>query len=265
MIIGVKYCGGCNSVYNRSRQVTLLKEQFPEHEFRKPTEGSVCDVWLIVCGCLRNCASTEGLTARKKMFVLGTQHSFREVQKYLADEREKAQKCSEGGNENDSAAVHKDAAKAKKVLRVGQEAEFQKTLLKDDVAKFAALTGDYSRLHTDAEFAKTSIYGRPVVHGALVASLISTVMGMELPGEGTVFAAEEVRFLKPVYYGDTVTAKVRLVSCREGEAQYVGTFSGICVNQDGELVVSAKCRQVMTKELFTVENPKETADYLEEN
>ena len=48
MTIGIKYCGGCNSVYNRGRQTQLLKEQFPEHEFRTAAAGTVCDVWLIV-------------------------------------------------------------------------------------------------------------------------------------------------------------------------------------------------------------------------
>lgn len=83
MMIGIKYCGGCNSVYNRGRQTQLLKEQFPEHEFRTAAAGTVCDVWLIVCGCMRSCASTDGLTARKRMFILPTERSFEEVLAYL--------------------------------------------------------------------------------------------------------------------------------------------------------------------------------------
>ena len=50
MVIGVKYCGGCNSVYDRGRQVNRLKEQFPEHEFCTASQTKVCDVWLAVCG-----------------------------------------------------------------------------------------------------------------------------------------------------------------------------------------------------------------------
>ena len=269
MVIGVKYCGGCNSVYNRGRQVNLLKEKFPDCEFRTAADGNICDIWLVVCGCLRACASTSGLVARRKLFLLNGERSFKEVHDYLssclAEEKETDEKETDSPDRTRVAKMQQpNRGSEKKILRVGQEAKFTKTLFKDDVDKFAALTGDYSRLHTDMEFARKSIYGRPVVHGVLAASLISTVMGMELPGEGTVFVEEDVRFLKPVFYGDTVTAKVRMVSCREGENGYVATFSGICANQNGEIVVSARCRQLMTKELFEVVNPEETADVLEE-
>ena len=246
MIIGVKYCGGCNSIYNRGRQVELLKEQFPEHEFRTAAAGNTCDVWLVVCGCMRACASTEGLIAEKRCFILPTERSFVQVREYLAAERAVAE------TQQKEMAVPKQS---RKPLQIGQEASMKKTFFKDDVDKFAALTGDYSRLHTDAEFAGASVYGRPVVHGVLTASLISTVMGMQLPGEGTVFVEEKVRFLKPVFYGDTVTASVRFLSCREANTQYVGTFSGVCKNKDGEFVAAASCRQLMAKELFEVLNP----------
>lgn len=268
MIIGVKYCGGCNSVYNRGRQVNLLKEQFPEHEFRAASEGNVCDVWLVVCGCMRACASTAGLTASRRLFVLPTERSFVEIREFLEAEREKA---SGNGSKEESSAVAKsqqqkdgsedgeEITDGRKKLRIGQEESMKKTFFKDDVDKFAALTGDYSRLHTDARFAKQSIYGRPVVHGVLAASLISSVMGMKLPGEGTVLVEEQVRFLKPVFYGDTVTARVRLLSCREGKRQYVASLAGVCTNQNGEMVAAARCRQLLSKELFEIENPEETA------
>ncbi len=285
MTIGVKFCGGCNTRYNRSQQVNILKSKFPEHEFRTPADGNINDIWLLVCGCRRACISTEGLGARKKMFLLDTPRSFLDVEKYLTEESEKAEQggeqslepsaakrsenscgTAEGiGTEADSSMVSLGSEavwKTKKQLRVGQEAEFSKTFTRSDVEKFALLTGDFSRLHTDDNFAAFSVYGRPVVHGVLAASLISTVMGMELPGEGTIFVGEEVRFLKPVFYGDTITAKVRLISCRERADQYIGTLSGICVNQDGEVVVSARCRQMMDKKLFWVENPEETAEEL---
>lgn len=261
MTIGVKYCGGCNSGYNRSRQVELLKQQFPEHEFRKPADGNVNDIWLIVCGCPRTCVATDGLIARKKLFVLGSPRSFYDVRAFLEAERKQAEALQANGTQaaDDSetaAAVQDRNLSGRKVIRIGQEAEYTKTFTREDVEKFAALTGDSSRLHTDAAFAARSIYGKPVVHGVLAASLISTVMGMELPGDGTIFVGEEVRFLKPVFYGDTLTAKVQLIACREMGDQYIGTFSGSCVNQNGETVITAECRQLMTKELFFIENDK---------
>lgn len=271
MKIGVKYCGGCNSIYDRGRQVELIKKKFPEHTYMTTADGYEADLWLTVCGCLRACASTEGLQAGKKLFVLSTERSFHDVHLYLEAEakkemqKETQEETQEETQKETQTETQEESPVAKmqqKILRVGQEAEFSKTFYKDDVELFAALTGDHSRLHTDMEFAKDSIYGKPVVHGVLAASLISTVMGMKLPGEGTVFVEENVRFCKPVFYGDTVTAKVRFVSCREGKDRYIGTFSGICVNRNGEVLCTAHCRQLMPKTGFFVENPEETAEEL---
>lgn len=253
MLIGVKYCGGCNPVYNRGRQVKRLQEQFPEHDFQFAAgDMKDCEIGLVVCGCVRACASVDGLAPRKKLFLLPTERSFSEVKMYLEQDRETKKKTDAAGNgrEDPGAEEKRDQ---RKHLRIGDTAEITKAFFKDDVDRFATLTGDYSRLHTDAEFAKKTPYGKPVVHGVLAASLISTVMGMKLPGEGTVFIEEQVRFLKPVFYGDMITAKVTFTSCKERADGYIGTFSGICENQDHETVVWAECRQLMSKELFSVE------------
>lgn len=265
-MVGIKYCGGCNPVYNRARQVGFLKERFPEHEFQDALQGTTCDVWLVVCGCLRACASTEGLKAEKRLFILASENHFSEVVSYFEEERKK--KTSD--QESDATGIGEQREGSNKIhdrnprkLRVGQEAVFCKSFFKDDVERFAALTGDVSRLHTDVEFAERTLYKRPVVHGVLAASLISTVMGTKLPGEGTIFIEEQVRFLKPVFYGDTITARVRFLSCLEGSKQYIGTFSGICENQRKEVVAIARCRQLMQKELFEVENPRDKVNALE--
>ena len=251
MLIGVKYCGGCNPVYNRGRQVKRLQEQFPEHDFDFAAgDMRECEIGLVVCGCVRACASVDGIEPKKKLFLLPTERSFSEVKTYLEQDRE-AKKNAEQ-EENSQNSGKEEAADQRKHLRIGDTAEVTQTFFKDDVDKFAALTGDYSRLHTDAEFAKKTPYGKPVVHGVLAASLISTVMGTKLPGEGTVFIEEQVRFLKPVFYGDMITAKVTFTACKERADGYIGTFSGICENQNHETVVWAECRQLMSKELFSV-------------
>lgn len=253
MEIGIKYCGGCNPVYNRARQVNLLKEQFPQHRFYDTSQGAERDLWLVVCGCLRACALADGLKARKRLIRLDSERSFQAVRSFLEEE----QAASEDGRNFNRAGM---GILHPIKLSVGQEAVFTKSFFRDDAEQFAALTGDVSRLHTDPEFAKKTWYQRPVVHGVLAASLISTVMGTKLPGEGTILMEEQIRFLKPVFYGDTVTARVQLISCREGKRQYVGTFAGICENQNGEVVAAAKCRQLMMKDLFEIINPADTAD-----
>ena len=248
MRIGIKYCGGCNPVYNRGRQVKRLQEQYPEHEFDFAAgDMKECEIGLVVCGCVRACASVDGLTPKKKLFLLPTERSFSEVKTYLEQDREAKKNAEVCGRKDE---VLEEETDSRIHVHIGDTAEVTKTFFKDDVDRFAALTGDYSRLHTDAEFAKKTPYGKPVVHGVLAASLISTVMGTKLPGEGTVFIEEQVRFLKPVFYGDMITAKVTFTACKEREDGYIGTFSGVCENQDHETVVWAECRQFMSKELF---------------
>lgn len=250
MKIGVKYCGGCNTTYNRSRQVERLKQQFPEHEFTAAVKDAEYDICLVVCGCNRACASADGLKTVDQIFILPAERSFAAVREYLEERRTREPgQMTEVCNENKTGI-----SAGRKVLKTGQEAELTRTFFRDDAVKFASLTGDFNRLHLDPVFAEKTPYGRPVIHGVLAASLISSVMGTELPGEGTILVEEQTRFLKPVFYGDTITAKVRLVSFRELEGQYMGTFEGTCLNQNGETVIWASCRQLMDKQLFEIVN-----------
>ena len=87
-----------------------------------------------------------------------------------------------------------------------QKASFSKTISESDVYLFAGITGDFNPVHINDAFAQKSIFGERIAHGMLVAGLISAVIGMKLPGEGTVYLEQSVEFLKPVKIGDTVTA-----------------------------------------------------------
>lgn len=140
----------------------------------------------------------------------------------------------------------------KRELAVGQKEYFYKTITEADVQSFAGLTGDYSRIHVDAEFAKGTQFGQRIAHGLLTSSYISTIMGMTLPGSGTVFMDEYVKFTKPVFYNDTITTEVEFTECKEKSKAYVGTFVGTCTNQRGEVVVEATCHQYMSKDAFIV-------------
>ena len=88
----------------------------------------------------------------------------------------------------------------------GQRASFRKTFTDEDVQRFIAITGDTNPLHIDDAFASRTQFGRRVVHGMLAASIFSTMVGMRLPGTGAIYRAQTLRFLLPVYVGDTVTA-----------------------------------------------------------
>lgn len=247
MVIGIKYCGGCNPGYVREELVKKLKERFPHHIYVTASERTECDIWLLVCGCSSACVSGEGLSALKKRFVLTSMKEFSKAEDYLKTESGQRMKQ---GKEKEKAETAGVEAGTVRYLRIGERASAVKTFYKEDADKFALLTGDNNRLHTDREFSERQWFGRPVVHGVLTASLLSTVMGTKMPGNGTILMSENLEFVNPVYFGDTVEAVVTFVSCRETKLFYVGEFYGECRNQRGETVVTGTVRQMMMKSLF---------------
>jgi 3-hydroxybutyryl-CoA dehydratase len=95
-------------------------------------------------------------------------------------------------------------------LEVGQTAEFTKTVTETDVVLFAGITGDLNPAHVDQVWAQGSRFGGRIAHGMLSASFISTVLAMKLPGPGTIYLSQNLRFTGPVKIGDTVTARVEV-------------------------------------------------------
>ena len=95
-------------------------------------------------------------------------------------------------------------------LAVGDAAEIIRQINETDINNFAELTWDRNPVHIDEEKAKKSVFGNRVAHGLLVGSLIGSVIGTKLPGEGTVYMEQDFRFLYPVYIGDICTARVEV-------------------------------------------------------
>ncbi len=126
-----------------------------------------------------------------------------------------------------------------------------------DVHRFAALTGDESLLHLDSGFAQMAGFKGPPVHGMFLDSLVSSVMGTELPGSGTLYMEHTTRFIRPVYQGDTIEITVEFLSYEERDDCYVGLFRGTCKNQYGERVLTSSCSQMMMKRLFEATGPVE--------
>ncbi|NNG06363.1 MAG: MaoC family dehydratase [Desulfobacteraceae bacterium] len=95
-------------------------------------------------------------------------------------------------------------------LQVGEEASFTKTITETDVYLFAGISGDFNPLHLNEEFAKLMPFKTRVAHGALPQSLIARVLGMMLPGLGTIAVEIRCLFKAPTFFGDTITAKARV-------------------------------------------------------
>ena len=121
-------------------------------------------------------------------------------------------------------------------LNVGDRAEFTKTVTAHDVVLFAGVSGDHNPVHLDETYAQNTMFKTRIAHGMLVGSLFSTVLGTELPGEGTIYLGQDLKFLRPVFLDDVITATVT-VSELVTEKNRV-RLETVATNQRGEVVVT---------------------------
>ena len=120
-------------------------------------------------------------------------------------------------------------------LTIGQTAHRSLTLTERHVRTFAELTGDYNPLHFDAAFASKTKFGRLVVQGGLTTGLLHALVAMDMPGPGTVFLSQNWKFTAPVYIGDTITARVEVLSVHPSKP--VTQLAVQVTRQDGEVVL----------------------------
>jgi enoyl-CoA hydratase len=123
-------------------------------------------------------------------------------------------------------------------LRIGARAEIRKTFTAADVQLFATLSTDDNPLHLDPEFAKTTPFGACIVHGALLVSLFSGILGRDLPGHGSVYMGQSHRFLRPILVGEEVTAYVEVKHIRDDKP--IVTLATVCLNSKGEVAVEGE-------------------------
>ncbi|MBS0461672.1 MAG: bifunctional enoyl-CoA hydratase/phosphate acetyltransferase [Proteobacteria bacterium] len=120
-------------------------------------------------------------------------------------------------------------------LHVGDAASLERTLTQQDIALFAAVSGDINPAHVDEDYARSDRFGHVIAHGMWGGALISAVLGTRLPGPGTIYLEQSLRFLRPVAVGDTVKASVR-VAARDDHKHRVSLDCAV-VNQRGEQVI----------------------------
>ena len=121
-------------------------------------------------------------------------------------------------------------------LYVGQKASVQKTFTDSDLRAFAEVSLDTNPIHLDEEYAKTTIFGRRIVHGILTSGLISAVLANKLPGPGTIYLGQELKFTAPVFLGDTITAECEIAEIREDKHSV--KLNTTFYNLDGKVVVA---------------------------
>ena len=120
-------------------------------------------------------------------------------------------------------------------MKLGDKASFSKTITDADVTIFAGLTGDFNPVHIDSVYAKNTIFKNRIAHGMLGGSLVSTVLGTRLPGPGTIFMEQNLKFKMPVYIGDTLTVEVifkEVLNSKKGVIKLENQIT----NQEGSIV-----------------------------
>jgi Acyl dehydratase len=131
-------------------------------------------------------------------------------------------------------------------LAVGQSAEFTKTISDEDVMLFAKISGDFNPVHVDEAVAANSRFGGRIAHGMLTAGLISAAIAGKLPGPGSVYLSQTLRFTAPVRIGETVTATVQVIEIVAARRRV--KLSTVCRNQKGETVVDGEALVMVSEE-----------------
>lgn len=142
-------------------------------------------------------------------------------------------------------------------LQVGQSASYQRTIEQRHIELFAAATGDVNPVHLDPHYAATTAFGEPIAHGMLTGGLVSAALALVLPGPGTVYLNQSLRFRAPVKVGDTITVELAVTEKRK-RGQRV-SLDCRAVNQDGKLVASGSAEVMAPAEKISVELPPEPA------
>jgi|TARA_B110000914_G_scaffold191049_1_gene177318 3-hydroxybutyryl-CoA dehydratase len=112
------------------------------------------------------------------------------------------------------------------LLDIGDKASRTRTVTEEDIVNFAEVSGDHNSVHLDEEYAKNSIFGKRIAHGMLGASFISCVLANDLPGDGTIYLSQSLRFLKPISIGDEVISTVEVLSI-EGKKVKLSTTCSV--------------------------------------
>lgn len=123
-------------------------------------------------------------------------------------------------------------------LAVGMQAEMSRTISLEDIERFAQVTGDDNPVHIDDAAAARSRFGRRIAHGMLSAGLISAVLGTRLPGPGVIYLSQSLRFTRPVFPGDVITATAEVLELVPAKRRV--RLATTCRNQAGEVVLEGE-------------------------
>lgn len=123
-------------------------------------------------------------------------------------------------------------------LKIGDEFSTSREVTDEVIRKFAEVSGDFNPIHLDEEFAKTTRFGKRIAHGMLSGAFISAVLGNEFRERKIVYLSQTMKFVAPVFIGDTVTATGTITNIREDKN--IVTLETVCTNQNGDVLVKGE-------------------------
>lgn len=123
-------------------------------------------------------------------------------------------------------------------LKVGMKESVSKTITETDVILYAGITLDVNPAHLNEEHAKQTMFKHRIAHGMLTAGLVSAVLGTKLPGEGSIYMGQDLKFTAPVYFGDTITATAEIIELIPEKNRVI--LSTICTNQEDKIVLKGQ-------------------------
>lgn len=129
-------------------------------------------------------------------------------------------------------------------LSVGMAAEKTMVVSAEKINAFAELSGDFNPVHVDAEYAATTMFGKRIAHGALSASLISAILGNDLPGPGAIFVELNMRFRKPAFIDEEITARAEIAEINEKTGRVKMKVSCLV---DGKAIIRGEAGVVVSK------------------
>ena len=138
-------------------------------------------------------------------------------------------------------------------LEVGQTASYSKTVEERDIQLFAAMSGDHNPVHLDAEFAATTMFKERIAHGMFSGALISAAIACELPGPGTIYLGQQMRFTRPVKLGDRLTVELEVLEKLPKGRVRIATR---VFNQNAEQVVDGEAEVLAPREQQTLTLPE---------
>ena len=136
---------------------------------------------------------------------------------------------------------------------IGQKSSYSKKIEEQDILMFASVSGDVNPVHLDEEFAAATIFKGRIAHGMLTGAIVSASLAMVLPGPGTIYLEQSLRFSRPVRIGDVVTVMME-VTARRDDKKIVNLDCKV-INQNDQVVASGQTTVIAPTEKITIDRP----------